>query len=482
MDIRLVLLAGIYFAIAWMCSAEASDLSLTPWPKNVTMSSGTMLIPKQLTITAVDDEALRVARVFAEDLEELGFAPVVTNKPSKSAHINLTMIDDPMLDREGYKLSIANGIRIAAHRETGLFLGTRTALQIFSSGPDESLPKLSIWDKPDFPYRALMVDTARHFHSVEFHKRMIKRLASLKMNIYHIHFTDDQSWTLPSDKYPKLPTPNRSYTKEELNELVILAAHYRVTIVPEIDIPGHSKAFTSALPDTTCRPGKSGNVICPSSEKARQILEDLISEAMDIFPGPFFHIGADEVDTKGWSSCSECKALKNREGFSDDSQLYNYFINRTDAFVASHGRRTIVWEGFRPATQPVVNKGIIVEQFENAYAQALEYVSEGYDLINASWSPLYVVQNRASSASTILGWEPTLFGRNLPSGLQSISEMTKIEPTDKLRGISICSWENTEAAEEPILLGIGTSPSGYVSAEPRLQAAAERAWTAIATK
>jgi len=474
-----LLMAACLLLLASCCMGVEKP-NLLPWPKNVTIGNGAITLPKRITIFAPSKEAAQVASTFAADLKESGFTASVIDKP-KAANITLDLIKDDSLGEEGYKISIDSGIRIAAPTETGLFWGTRTLLQILSNGPDKNIPKLTIWDKPELKYRALMVDPARNFHSIEFHKKMVKTLAACKMNYYHIHFTDHQSYTLPSESYPDLPTKGRHYTKDQLTELVRLAEDYHVTIVPELDCPGHAGAMVDAIPEFTCQGKGRIGVICPSSEKSIKVLETLLTEVMDIFPGPYVHIGADEVDSSNWTGCPDCEALKVKEGLADNHALYKHFINRMNRFIKDKGRRMIVWEGFSPSHEPKIDKDVIVEQFENAYAQAREYIAAGHDLINASWSPLYVVRNISNSTEDLARWNPLYFGRFIPPKLQKLDEMVKIEPTKQLIGVSICSWENIEAGEEPMLLGIGQSPEGYSAPQPRLLVVAERAWSGGAT-
>ena len=458
---------------------ESAKLRLVPWPKKITVGDKTFALPVKLAIKAVGDDiaaAEKVANTFAADLTELKFEPKVT-KDSKAtnAQIVLKIAKNPSLGAEGYILEIGKNIAIVAANKQGLFWGTRTALQLLSKGPGVQVPVLRIEDQPEYGYRAFMVDVAREFHSIDFHRRMVKTLASYKMNFYHIHFSDDQSYTLPSTAFPALPNPGRTYTKEQLNDLVKLAEEYNVTILPEIDVPGHASRLCEAVPELVCKGKQRGGMICGGAERSYEIVEALISEAMDIFPGPYFHLGADEVYVPAWNNCPDCEARLVKEGLKDKEALYNYFINRMNRFIQSKGRKTIVWEGFKVGSEPIIDKNVIVEEFDVATALPADLVAAGYDIINASWSPLYVLREFATSPEGIAEWNALYFGTGRPP--RPLDKMLKIEPTKHLVGVSMCSWETPEQGQIALLLGTEKGVEKYAKPGPRLPAAAERMWT-----
>jgi hexosaminidase len=459
-----------------LCAAASARPTLVPWPQKVTMIEGSLTAPKSLSIGVAGKNAATrsVAETFAYDLKELGFLAVPA---SKSPTIILGLSPDKTLGDEGYRLSVDKNIRITAATEQGLFWGTRTALQLLAKGPGEPVQRMNIFDKPLLPMRGVMVDVARQFHTIGFHRRFVKRLASYKLNFYHIHLSDDQSYTLPSEKYPQLPTRDRHYTKDELKALVKLAARYHVTIIPEIDMPGHAAALWEAVPSIICR-DTPGGAMCPSSNRSFAILRNLITEATDIFPGPYFHIGADEVSYDLWSKCPDCKSRKISEGLKDNQSLYNWFINRMNRFVRSKGRRTIVWTGFKPTTQPFIDKNVLVDQWDNGFADPRELLAAGYDLLNSISTPLYVVRDWSHSPEKIAEWDVWHFGL-AHEPLPYLAP--KMEPSKKLKGVGFCSWENSEAVQEAVLFGIGKSEQGYSSPAPRVPVMAERGWTGSAT-
>jgi len=463
------------------CAAQQARPLLIPWPKKITMGKGAVSFNAKLLIAVTGNNlgaARRVAQTFAADLSELGFAATVSkDSEAAGADITLRLALDKSLGREGYRMSIDRGMTVSANAELGLFWGTRTALQLLRKGPGVSVPKLSVFDKPEYGYRGLMVDVARQFHSIEFHRKMVKKLASYKMNIYHVHFADDQSYTLPSKAFPALPTPDRHYTKEQLKDLAALAARYHIIIMPEIDVPGHATALSAAIPEMVCRGKKPSGVICVGSEKSRAAVEALVTEAMDLFPGPYFHIGSDEVDYPVWNGCPDCEAAKTQRGLKDNEALYNDFINGMNRFIKSKGRKTIIWEGFKVGSTPTIDKDILIDQWANSYAMPIDVVKAGYDLVNCSWVPLYICRTSATAPETIAEWSAIHFGDPHPP--KELEDVLTIQPTKQLKGICMCSWENSEQVQDAILWGIGQSAEGYATPAIRLPIVAERAWTGV---
>jgi hexosaminidase len=454
--------------------------ALVPWPTSVTILSGRYVVPADAIIEGSspdgDEAALRVARTLAADLQRLGFEPTVrrVTEGARSVPVELRIEADAALGEEGYRLRVGDGVRVDASTERGLFWGTRTVLQLVEGGPGSAVPFLDIADAPQYEYRAVMVDVARQFHSIEFHREMIRKVARYKLNVYHIHFTDDQSWTLPSDEFPDLPTKGRHYTRDQLRELVELAAKYHVTIVPEIDLPGHASTLCAAVPDVVCAGKKPSNVVCAGSEASYATIETILGEAIELFPGPYFHIGADEVNVGVWDGCPECAAAVEQAGYDDYTSLYNHFINRVHAFVKGKGKTMIVWEGFDPSRKPPVDADVIVEQWWNGHVRPEANLEAGHTLINASWAPLYLVQSTVNPPEIIAQWHPRLFGAGVT--MQPVDSMIKLDAEAPMLGACMCSWENSEASEPSLFVGEGEQLEGYAVPAPRLQAFAERAW------
>ena len=239
-----------------------------------------------------------------------------------------------------------------------------------------ALPQLRIKDQPQFAYRGMHLDVSRHFFPAPFIKRYIDLLALHKMNVFHWHLTDDQGWRLESKAFPRLTSIGAwragtvqghtsdagaesdgiryggYYTMEEVRDIVAYAARRHITVVPEIDVPGHAAAMLAAYPELGCTGeapavqthfGIFPHVLCPR-ENTFAFMETLLAEVAALFPGPYIHIGGDEVRKEQWMQCAECRELMAREGLEDYGELHAWFVNRMEAIVAGLGRRMIGWD------------------------------------------------------------------------------------------------------------------------------------------
>ena len=373
--------------------------SLVPWPQKITFNTG-VFVPKkmiELVSKAHQKEVQSLIETFTQDLTESGY--IVSNNQkntgSSKSYIYLNLTDDTTLKEEAYNLKVDSDITIIASSVTGLFWGTRTALQLLSEGYGASVSKMDIEDKPMLEYRGLLIDNARSFHSLEFHLKTIKQLSYYKMNKYQIHFSDHESYTLPSDIFPDLPTNGRHFSKEDVRQLQEVAKKYHVEIVPEIDVPGHSGALTTAIPELKCTDTKGNTLkLCIGKESTYQTLKELFSEVTEMFPGEYWHLGADEVNYPDLDvvECTACKARMEAQNFTTGLELYHYFINEMYDFVKEDKREMFVWEGFDPAAKPVINKEIIVCPFDIKHEGRMpdDYMNKGFRILNTSWTPLYI--------------------------------------------------------------------------------------------
>lgn len=278
--------------------------------------------------------------------------------------------------QEAYRLTIKPGsIVIEALSPEGEFRARKSIEQMRLTCSD--LPCCTITDWPRFRHRGLMLDESRSFKGVEFIKKQIDALALLKLNVLHLHLDDSAGWRIQIDSYPDLTAktawrigwdyfawekggykfaaegaPGASggfYSKEDLKEIVAYAAQRFITVIPEIEMPGHSMEVGYAYPEVLCttpqgRVRKGAWDLCPGSEATFKLLESVLKEVMDIFPSPLIHIGGDEATMKTWHDCPACRARMEQEGYTDVRQLQGYMIRRIEKFVRSHGRRIIGWD------------------------------------------------------------------------------------------------------------------------------------------
>lgn len=276
---------------------------------------------------------------------------------------------------EGYRLTVGpDGARIVGGGEAGVFYGLQTVEQL--KDPKGYLPEVEIEDAPRFPWRGMHLDVSRHFFPKEFIKRYLDILAYHRINRFHWHLTDGIGWRLAIDRYPLLTeraawrrvkdpkapwlglelsdetrrdssdTYGGYYTKEDIREIVAYARERHITVVPEIEMPGHSEAATFAYPEYACPTARPGSgIYCPGNDSTFAFLERIIDEVIDLFPdSPYLHIGGDEVGKEQWHSCPLCQARMRAEGLRDEHELQSWFVHRIEQYINSKGRAMIGYD------------------------------------------------------------------------------------------------------------------------------------------
>lgn len=276
---------------------------------------------------------------------------------------------DPTLEKEGYVLQIGEGISLAAGSEQGLIWGKNTLDQLKRQFP-ETIPCVTVQDAPEYPIRAMHIDSARHMLPIRELKKMMRAASYFKMNTLHWHISDDQGWRIESKVFPKLhelgayrkgdhfggyrsdTIEGGYYTQEEVKDFVAYCAGLGIQVIPEVDIPGHVMAILHAYPHLSCR-GEPVEVVtraaiteellCVGRDEVFDFIEALFGELLELFPAPWFHIGGDEAPKSRWKACPHCQRRMQEEGLSSLRELQGYVMNRVAAFLRRHGRRSIVW-------------------------------------------------------------------------------------------------------------------------------------------
>lgn len=324
-----------------------------------------------------------VANLLAGYIESSTGNKLKVGAGESASGINL-VIDKAIVNKEGYVLTISSeGIRIAGATEAGVFYGVQTLRKSIPASKGKKnveFAGVTITDAPRFGYRGMMLDVSRHFMPADSVKCYIDMLALHNVNRLHFHLTDDQGWRIEIKKYPKLTEIGSKrketvigrnsgvydgkpysgyYTQDELRDLVNYAQDRFITIVPEIDLPGHQQAALSSYPELGCTGGPyevwtqwgvSDNVICAGNDQAMQFLEDVLAEVIAIFPSEYIHIGGDECPKTVWEKCPKCQARINAQGIKADQHhsaeayLQSYVISRMEKFVESKGRHIIGWD------------------------------------------------------------------------------------------------------------------------------------------
>jgi hexosaminidase len=260
------------------------------------------------------------------------------------------------------------GVEIRAADPSGWFYGLQTLQQMLGPEGSGKVPLADIHDFASFGWRGLMLDCSRTFLSKGYILSMIDRLADIRMNVLHLHLTDDQGWRIEIRKHPELTAlcssfdpkypgeVNGFYTQENIREIVAYASKRHVTIVPEIEMPGHSSEIFAALPGLSCSgekseifpffkgPGVTEQILCAGNDSVFGLMEDVLSEVMDLFPSEYIHIGGDEAPKTAWKKCPECQKRIREEGLKDEAELQSYFIRRIEKYINSKGKKLIGWD------------------------------------------------------------------------------------------------------------------------------------------
>ena len=398
--------------------------------------------------------------------------------------------------REAYRLSVSpEGIFVAANDSAGLFYGAVSVWQLATANAGATIPAMSIDDAPRFAWRGLMLDVARHYVSPQFIKQMIDWMALHKLNVLHWHLTDDQGWRLEIDAYPRLTdvgawrTPagpaalddidpqtekprqyGAFYTKEEVRDIVAYAAQRHVTIVPEIEMPGHAQAAIAAYPEfgvDDVQPDVSSdwgihNYLFNVEESTFEALEVILAEVLELFPGQYIHVGGDEAVKERWIASDRVQQRMRELGVGNETELQSYFVKRIEAFLRAHGRRLIGWDeilegGIAPEATVMSWRGI---------DGAIEAAHLGHDAVLSPWPVLYFDHRQSGLASeppgrgTVVSLEDVYRFEPMPQPLADAGEQHVL-------GLQANLWSEHIRTEERLLH----------MAFPRAAAVAEIGWS-----
>ncbi len=343
------------------------ELNLIPKPNNTEFGKGNLNISSGFNAVTknIDTESAEILLTFLKNS--------VTISPSgKKLQLVMENPSELPAPHESYMLTVnSDGVLISASSEAGLFYGIQSLLQMVENRT--SIPFVKIEDAPRFSYRGAMIDCSRHFVSLDFLKKQIDLMAYYKLNRFHWHLTDGPGWRIEIKKYPELTgiaawrthatwkewwdseriylpegTPGAYggyYTQDEARELVRYAAERHITVIPEIEMPGHSEEVLAVYPHLSCT-GKpyTSSEFCIGNDQTFEFLENVLTEVIDIFPSEFIHVGGDEASREHWKKCPECQARIKAEGLKDEAGLQSYLIKRIEKFLNSKGRKLLGWD------------------------------------------------------------------------------------------------------------------------------------------
>ncbi len=471
------------------------DNLMIPIPANLNFKDGKFVFSKNTKIHSTESIANLKHYFISYFSENFG----VTLESSKEHLIENSInfeLDETLikLGSEGYELIITDEhIDVRSSGEAGIFYGIQTIKQLLPQDGDKStlnqeyegvIPCLNIEDFPRFNWRGFMFDVGRHFHSLNEIKRVLDLISLLKMNVFHWHLTEDQGWRIEIKKYPKLTEigsirkdskiggwtskkyrgqPHEGfYSQEQVKEIVQYAKERFITIVPEIEMPGHSSAAIASYPEVSCKneninvPIKFGifsDVFCPGKEFTFEFLINILDEVLDLFPSEIIHIGGDEVPKKNWKSCSDCKRRMEEEGLEKYKELHSYFTGRISDYLKSKGRRTIGWNEILDEKTDV---GVIGQFWApTGKKKVLKHIRKGGEIVVSNFFRYYLDYNYfVTPLRKTYNFEP-------------IPRKLKKEYHGKIKGVEAPIWTewvpNTERLDWQIF--------------PRLTAVAETAWS-----
>lgn len=311
---------------------------------------------------------------------------------------------DPALPAEGYHILTGEGVDLCASTAVGMHHGLAALLQDLSVTDGKlTLPAMDVTTSPACAYRGLMVDLARQKHPLPYVLRYIDLCWQNRASHLQLHFTDDQSFTLPLDCYPNLGTEGRTYTKEEIRTINDYAAKRGVILVPEVDIPGHTRQFFEKYPEVF---GTAG--VLPACDAVFDALRSIFAEVKAMFPrSPWIHIGGDEAAIGNWENCPRTQEYMQEHHITDLEEMYAEYIRIATEMIFDLGCTPVVWEGFGKAYNDRISRDVIVIAWESYYQPAYDLAADGFTLINCSWKPLYIVTpNTHWTPDEITGWHP----------------------------------------------------------------------------
>ncbi|MBD1420811.1 beta-N-acetylhexosaminidase [Sphingobacterium chuzhouense] len=428
--IFLAILQVVFFLVGM-----AQEYPIIPKPEQIIYGNDNLRLDKDIGILyeGENDTIQKTLEVFRQQLQKVSGLKVVSNE-KKTVNIQVVVRSDEKQHEEGYELDIhPQGIAITAKGHAGVFYALQTLRQLLPPIRNNDrivLRTARIIDAPAIDWRGMMLDVSRHFYPKESILHLLDLLALYKINVFHWHLCDNEGWRLEIKKYPKLTeigawrdevygsqfykddsTLNLNdtyryggfYTQQEIREVVQYAAERHITILPEIELPGHSGAVLAAYPELSCN-GKAQAVpnktamgslanqqrynfeFCAGKEAPFEFLESVLDEVIELFPSTYIHIGGDEVDKTHWKNCTYCQRRMQKENLKDEEELQSYFVKRIENFLAKNNRHLIGWDEILEGGLPV-SSTVMSWRGEKGGIKAAQM---GHDVIMSPSDPLYL--------------------------------------------------------------------------------------------
>lgn len=485
----------LFFALMVCTLIQAVNYEVVPMPQQVTLLQGEpFVLNREVQILAADGLQREAEFLQLYLKEQTGLLLSINQKREKQVNYIELAVSSKVQEKEGYVFSVnKNSILITGGSAAGVFYGIQTFRKALADeeqtkGGSVLLPAVNIVDAPRFTWRGIHLDCSRHFFPVSFVKKYIDLLAMHNMNVFHWHLTDDQGWRIEIKKWPKLievgshrtgtiigtnsdiddETPYGGYyTQEEAREIVEYAKERHITVVPEIDMPGHMLAALASYPELGCTGGPYQvghywgvykDVLCVGNEKVYQFVEDVLTEIMDIFPSEVIHIGGDETPTEKWEHCAKCQALP-----LGDNTLQGYFTQRVFDFLTAHHRRALGWDELLENKAPQ-DAMIMSWRGTEPGAQAAE---KGHDVVMSPTTHCYFDYQQVEDVL----FEPSRCGGFIPVekvySLDPAPDSLSVAARRHILGVQANLWSEYMTTESIV----------EYQALPRMSALAEVQWT-----
>lgn len=491
----------ILMMVAFAFSADASAYKIVPQPLEVVEAEGTYEISRNTSVYVTDKSLLPTARYLADYAETfLGIPLTVVEKPviGATGGILLRLSDDVKGD-EAYRLSVTSdaGVVITAGAKGGAFYGVQTLIQLLPSrsGIRAILQAVEINDRPRFAYRGLLLDVARHYFPVAYIKKYLDFMAFHKLNYFHWHLSDDQGWRLEvkcrpeltsfgslregeieglyPGKYKELPYGGY-YTREDVRTIVEYAAERNITVIPEIDIPGHCMAVLATYPELGTNPeedkkcaltwgiyNKFNNVLAPKPETF-DFLNDVFTEICKMFPGPYVHLGGDECAPRWWKESDETQKFMREQGLDDESALHSYFVHYVQKVIERNGKTAFGWD---EVLEGGASENCVVVNWQKPEA-GVESVKSGHRTVRANmrWNYLNLIES-ARQPEVGHAWPLPM---KKVYDFDIVPDSLSAEEASLIIGVEGCMWTEYEPTTWKVEYFLF----------PRLAAVAENGWTA----
>jgi len=390
------LVIALSLSVSFAAAQMPSTISLMPVPAKIQSGAGQLVIDQLFTAASTGTSDTRLQSGIVRFLDELSrqTGMPLTVQPSDAAHATVTILSQSpgrkvqeLGEDESYSLDITSSHgTLSASTTLGVLHGLQTFLQLVTpTSAGFAVPVVTINDHPRFPWRGLLIDVSRHFFPIEVLKRNLDGMAAVKMNVLHWHLSDDEGFRVESKRFPKLHEAGSNgsyYTQAEIRELIAYARDRGIRVVPEFDVPGHSRSWLAAYPDLASVPGpfragrmaNSDTVMDPTREETYKFLDKFIAEMAALFPDAYFHIGGDEVNNKPWDSNPKIQEFIRAHGMKSNRDLQAYFNQRLQKIVSKHGKIMMGWD---EVLHPDLPTNVVVESWRGQDSLA-DAAKQGY--------------------------------------------------------------------------------------------------------